>query len=251
MGTIAYDRTGTGPPLVLLHALGSSRRAWDPVIERLAAERDVIVPDLPGFGDSPVLEVSVPPGPVALAAAVDRFLDGLELGARPHVAGNSLGGWVGLEMAAADRAASVTALAPAGLWTRPLAPQPATAHRLARRLRPLLPLLMRSARLRRLALAGSVAHPDRVPPGVALGMISAYASAPGFIPVNDAMRAGRFTAWERIGVPVTLAWAEHDRIVGPPSRVHARTVVLHGCGHLPMWDDPEQVAEVILAGSSG
>lgn len=248
---IAYDRIGTGPPLVLLHALGSSRRVWDPVIERLAAERDVIALDLPGFGDSPPLEESLPRDPMALGAAVDRFLDGLELGRLSHVAGNSLGGWVGLEMAAAGKVASVTAVAPAGLWERPLAPKPSSAHRLVRRLRPLLPLLMRSGRFRRLAISGSVAHPERVPPEAALGMVSAYANSSDFIAVNNAMRAGHFTAWDRIEVPVTLAWADHDRIVGPPSRVHARTVVLHDCGHLPMWDSPEQVAQVVLAGSSG
>jgi pimeloyl-ACP methyl ester carboxylesterase len=248
---IGYDRTGTGPPLVLLHALGSSRRAWDPVIERLAAQRDVIALDLPGFGESPPLEASTARDPMALAAAVDSFLDGLDLGTRPHVAGNSLGGWVGLEMAAAGKAASVTALAPAGLWERPLAPKPSSAYRLVRRLRPLLPLLMRSPRIRRLAVAGSIAHPERVPPEAALAMVTTYAASSDFIAVNNAMRAGHFTAWEEIDIPVTLAWAEHDRIVGPPAKVHARTVVLHGTGHLPMWDDPQQVAEVILAGSSG
>ena len=77
------------------------------------------------------------------------------------------------------------------------------------------------------------------------------ADAPGFDAVNAGMRAGRFTGLGEIRVPLTLAWAEHDRLVAPPRDVPAtaRQFVLRGCGHMPTWDDPEQVAEVLLAGS--
>ena len=52
MTSLAYRRTGAGEPLVLLHPLGSSHRAWDPVVPALARHFDVIAVDLPGFGDS-------------------------------------------------------------------------------------------------------------------------------------------------------------------------------------------------------
>ena len=80
----------------------------------------------------------------------------------------------------------------------------------------------------------------------------AYATAPGFRAANDAMRAGRFTALDRLTIPVTLAWPEFDRLVARPRRLPAgvRSVVLRGCGHLPTWDDPEQVAHVLLDGSA-
>ena len=66
------------------------------------------------------------------------------------------------------------------------------------------------------------------------------------------MRAGRFTGLADITVPLTLAWAEHDRLVGRPSAVpaSAHEFRLRGCGHMPTWDDPEQVAGVLLAGSA-
>ncbi|MCZ4492827.1 MAG: alpha/beta fold hydrolase, partial [Conexibacter sp.] len=119
--TLAYDRRGSGPPLVLLHPLGADRHVWDPVLDRLAAERDVIAVDLPGFGDSPVLDAD-PPTPAALAAAVQAFAE-QELGLQAwHVAGNSLGGWVALALALDGAVESVTAIAPAGLWSGPLAP---------------------------------------------------------------------------------------------------------------------------------
>ncbi len=248
---LALDRLGAGPPLVLLHPLGADRRVWAPVLDRLAARRDVIALDLPGFGGSPALNGGAPPDPPALARAVaDVFEDlGVE---RPHVAGNSLGGWVALELALARQARSVTAIAPAGLWSQPLMPKRGVAHALVRATLPLVGRLLRGSGGRRLALMGIVAHPERVPLDGALELVRAYATASGFRKVNDAMRSSRFVGLERIRVPVTLAWPEHDRLVARPAHLPATaySVVLRGCGHVPMWDDPEQVARVVLQGSS-
>ena len=81
----------------------------------------------------------------------------------------------------------------------------------------------------------------------------AYADAPGYTAVNAAMRAGRFESLERVRAPVTLAWPDADRLVGRPAHLppRIRNVVLRGCGHMPMWDDPKQVARAILTGSGG
>jgi pimeloyl-ACP methyl ester carboxylesterase len=244
---LAYDRAGSGPVLVLLHPLGADRHVWEPVMERLTAERDVIAVDLPGFGASPALNGGGSPTPAALADAVASALpDGPH-----HVAGNSLGGWVALELAAAGHARSVTAIAPAGLWPEPLAPKRGIARTLAKAIRPGLPALVRSEAGRRLALASTVAHADRVPPAAALRLVQAYADAPGFEAVNQAMRAGRFTRLEHVRVPVTLAWPEHDRLVARPAHLPptVRSVPLPGAGHVPMWDAPEAVARLLLQGS--
>jgi pimeloyl-ACP methyl ester carboxylesterase len=230
---------------VLLHALGTDRSMWQPVIPLLASQREVYAVDMPGFGSSPVID---PAAPHDLARAIDEG-HGLD---RPHVAGNSLGGWVALELARAGRARSVTAIAPAGLWPEPLMPKRSAARRLARGARPLLPALLSRERGRRLALAGTIVHPERVPPAAALRLVRAYADAPGFEAANDAMRASRFTGLADVDVPLTLAWPEHDRLVGRPRVVPAgaREYALPGCGHLPTWDDPARVAEVLLAGSA-
>ena len=115
MTTLAFTRSGTGAPLVLLHGIGLSRHSWDPVIPALAGHFDVIAVDLPGFGDSGPMPPQVEPLPAALAAAVAGLLDELGITA-PHVAGNSLGGWVALELAAIHPVASLAFLSPAGLW---------------------------------------------------------------------------------------------------------------------------------------
>jgi pimeloyl-ACP methyl ester carboxylesterase len=242
---MAFDRHGAGAPLVLIHGLGADRHMWDPVLARLAAERDVIALDVPGFGGSPVID---PARPADLAAAVAALLAALGV-ERPHVAGNSLGGWVALELALAGHARSVTAIAPAGLWAQPPAPKRATARALARTLAPAIPLLLRSERGRRAALAANVAHPERVPYDAARRLVRAYATAPGFHAANAAMRASRFGRLAEITVPVTLVWPDRDRIVSRPRALpgNARSVTLTGCGHLPTWDDPEQVAALVLA----
>ena len=249
---LAFDRRGAGPPLLLIHPLGADRRVWEPVLDALARERDVVALDLPGFGDSPPISNGTEPTPSVLADAVGGLAD--ELGIeRPHVAGCSLGAWVGFELALRGDARSATGIGPAGLWPAPLRPKPGIARALARAALPVLSLLVRSPRWRGLALGGTVAHPERVPPSAARHLVRAYATAPGLPAVNAAMRARRFADLEQIRVPVTLAWGERDRLVSRPAHLppSVAAVTLRGCGHVPMWDDPEQVAALLLRGSGG
>jgi pimeloyl-ACP methyl ester carboxylesterase len=247
---LAYDRLGQGPPLLLLHPLGADRRAWDPILDQVAQHREVLAVDLPGFGGTPPLPET--PTPRALAETVAVFLESIGV-ARPHVAGNSLGGWVALELALAGHVRSATAIAPAGLWARPLTPKRGIARNLTRALLPALDRVASSGHGRRLLLARSVARPERVPAGPAAHLVRSYITAPGFTAVNDAMRAGRFDGLERIRVPVTLAWSEHDGLIRPPAWLPPTVAsrVLEGCGHIPMWDGPAQVASLLLGGSEG
>ena len=245
-------RRGSGEPLLLIHPLGGELVVWEPVLERLAAERDVIAVDLPGFGASPPLHNGTPPTPQAMAAVLGSFLDSLGLG-RVHVAGNSLGGWVALELGKARRALSVTGLCAAGLWPRPLGPRGGPdVRRLGRAILPLVPAIVRTAGGRRALLASSVGHPERVPPAAAARLVRAYVTAPGFEAANAAMRAHVFGGAEEIDAPVTLAWGELDRLVRRPRSKpeHWRSFVLYGCGHIPTWDDPAQVARALLHASS-
>jgi pimeloyl-ACP methyl ester carboxylesterase len=243
-----HVRRGGGEPLVLIHPLGAELVVWEPLLDLLARERDVIAVDLPGFGGSAPLSNGTRPTPQVLAGAVGAFLDRLGI-ERAHVAGNSLGGWVALELAKAGRALSVTGLSTAGLWRRPLGPRARGAVRQGGRAAlPLLPLLLRTERGRRLLLRSAVGHPERVPPAAATRLVRSYVTSRGFDGANAAMRADVFSGAEEIRVPVTLAWAELDRLVKPPREVSRgwRTELLRGCGHIPTWDDPEQVAQLLL-----
>jgi pimeloyl-ACP methyl ester carboxylesterase len=247
--SLNYERHGSGEPVVLLHGIGGELCVWEPVLEPLAAAREVIAVDLPGFGRSPALAGE--PTPAALARAVAEFTGSLGF-ERFHVVGNSLGGWVALELARLGHARSVVGLCPAGLWSPPAHPERIVtrgrAHRLIRGLGPVLAVALLSARVRAAALGPFVAHPERIPYRSAWRMISSYGRATAYDATNTAMRRGHFSDPEEIDVPVLLAFGERDRLIRP-RRISApgyRTVMLPDCGHIPMWDDPGLIARLIL-----
>jgi len=256
------DCGGTGPTLVLMHGIGSEWHAWAPVLPRLRRERDVIALDLPGFGQSAPLPGGTASTASALADAVAAFFDDRGI-ARAHLAGNSLGGWVALELARRRRALSVTLISPGGFWNeaeRRYATFTLWATRvLGRRLGPVAPMVLSRPLGRTLFLWHVVGRPWRMPAEAALEAARAFAAAPGFdATLAAASRPGaRFRPGRAIECPITIAWGDHDRLL-PPWQARraaaalpgARVVRLHGCGHTPMWDDPEAVATVLLAGST-
>ena len=95
--SVAYRREGSGEPLLLLHGIGHHLQAWDPVFALLAADRDVIAVDLPGFGASPGLPDGVAYDLATVVPVLGALCEALSLD-RPHVAGNSLGGLLALEL---------------------------------------------------------------------------------------------------------------------------------------------------------
>jgi pimeloyl-ACP methyl ester carboxylesterase len=257
---LAYERHGAGPPLVLLHGVGHRRQAWDAVLERLAPLRDVIMVDLPGHGESPPLQLGGRPVVTALLDEVLGLFDDLGLD-RPHVAGNSLGGRLALEAGAAGRATTVTALSPAGFWrNRYEAGYDKAVFKIMEfagaRLRRLAPAICRSVTGRGLVYGAIVSRPARLSPEQALGDMTAFVAARDTVNVVLAGMTN-FTSQVPAGVPVTIGWGTRDRLlfVGQ-ARVakawlpEARLVRLAGCGHVPMTDDPELVAGLLLRGSA-
>jgi pimeloyl-ACP methyl ester carboxylesterase len=250
---VALSAADEREPLVLIHGLGGTGTVWDPVLDLLAPEREPIVLELPGFGAAPPLPDGVEPTAANLGAALrERCLElGIE---RPHVAGNSLGGWVALEMGRAGWAATVTALSPAGLWRAPLGEHKGDTRRWARRLRPLVSAGLWAPPLRRRMLATFAARPKRIPRAAGRELILGWIDAAGYDGANRAMRSHLFDpAGYPEDVPVTIAWGELDHLVGPPKPVRrpagARFLVLPGVGHTPTWDDPELIANTLLEGS--
>jgi pimeloyl-ACP methyl ester carboxylesterase len=257
---LAFDRTGTGPPLVLLHGVGHRRQAWGAVADLLAPERELIMPDLPGHGESPPLQPDGRPVVEVLLEAVTELLDDLGL-ERPNIAGNSLGGLLALEAGAAGRAATVTGLSPAGFFRGRADVAYARAvframQAAGRVLKPAAPALANSTLGRGVLYGTIVSRPSLLSVEQATGDMTAFLAAKDALKVILA-GVSQFSGSIPPDVPVTIAWGSKDRLLprgqALVARAHlpeARFVLLRGCGHVPMTDDPELVARVLLDGSS-
>lgn len=244
------------PTLMLLHGITNSARIWDEVTPLLAEDYDLIVPTAAGHRGGP------PKAPhltiARLVDDVEQLLDlrGLD---RVHIAGNSMGGWMALELARRGRALSVCALSPAGCWTpgaRDETHATATIRSGRRRARlglPLAPLALRSARVRRTLLRNAAEHADRLSPNQALEIVRDLIgcdAAPDLLGTSE-----HIAPIKDISCPITLAWSQHDRIFPPHVNgvtaqqliPHATYVELKGVGHIPMIDTPKLCADVIRA----
>ncbi|MFE0651473.1 alpha/beta fold hydrolase [Streptomyces sp. NPDC059534] len=257
--SMTYERRGAGEPLLLLHGIGHHWQAWEPVLDVLAADRDVIAVDLPGFGASEALPDGSPYDLSTVVPVLGAFCEAV--GAEhPHVAGNSLGGLLALELGREKRVRSVTALSPAGFWSegeRRYAFGTLRAMRGAARSLP-VPVIERLSRTSagRTALTSTIyARPGRRSPEAVVAETLALREATGF---HQTLAAGRGVLFrdDVPSVPVTVAWGTRDRLLLRRQGVRAkhtlpgaRLVRLPGCGHVPMNDDPALVARVILDGS--
>lgn len=253
-----FHRAGGGAPLVLIHGVGHHWQAWAPVIDRLAPTCDVLAVDSPGFGRSAPLPAGVEPTVWAYADAFEEFLraQGLE---RPDVAGNSMGGAIALELARRGAVRSATALSPAGFWTPgELRFTQVSLGVLAAVPAPLRPALLAAARTlpgRAALFAQLVKRPSALPGEEAAATLRDAWAAPAFDGALRAFDAYEFTAGNELDdVPVTVAWGDADRLLpyrrqAPRARAalpHARHVTLDA-GHVPYFDAPDAVADVIRA----
>lgn len=254
-------RAGSVEPLLLIHGIWESWHSWSPVLDRLAAEREVLAPTLPEHLGSPPLDAGTALSVETWADAVEAELDaaGFE---RPDIAGNSLGGWLALELAKRGRARTVVGIAPAGMFTpdewHAFTKQARRDHRTVRMLKPLARRLVRTRRGRRLLLADNCVDPARIPPVEAERLLSQFAhcDVPAHL-ANLAASTGangaRIDGLERVSCPVLILHPSGDQLF---SRDHAERFLaelphaelreLAGCGHTAMFDDPELVASEIL-----
>jgi pimeloyl-ACP methyl ester carboxylesterase len=257
---INHHRQGAGSPLVLIHGIGLRWQIFGPVIGRLAADFEVIACDSPGFGQSPPLADEVAPTIPAYADAFARFFADQGLG-RPHVAGNSMGGAIALELARRGAVATATAISPAGFWTaaerRFCQASLVSLAQTPRAARPALEALIRTRAGRTALLWQTFGRPTRLPAEEAVATLRDAWAAPAFAAALAAFDNYTFTAGEQLdGTPLTVLWGRHDRLLpyrlqAPRARTllpRARHVTL-GAGHVPFYDDPPAVAEAIRAGA--
>lgn len=249
-----HHRGGSGAPLVLVHGIGHTWRGWKPMLPELERRFDVLAVDLPGHGHSPPLPAGTDSTPEALADAVERQMLGAGFDSA-HLAGNSLGGWISLELARRGRARTVTAISPAGLqhgrekdwgagilrgmrWLAENAPAPAP--------------LLRNPITRSLLGGPSMARPWRKDPDELIEESELYAGCPGL----PATLPHTFHAQPRglttLDVPVLILWGTLDVILLPRQGRRFERLIpgaelryIRAIGHVPMADAPELLAEAI------
>jgi pimeloyl-ACP methyl ester carboxylesterase len=252
---LAYDRFGVGPTLVLLHGVGESAVGWRPVAGRLAERYDVIAVDLPGFGASPAVQPGVLPTATALADSVESVLDALHVD-QFNVAGYSLGARVALELGSRGRARSVIAIASDGLGTPVERLLQATAlavrRQLARALAPWAAQVTASGAGRSLAFTPDRVRPWLLPYADAHQLLSDLAASPGYGRTVAAGAVDFPSDLGEISCPVLLVQGTHDPLVALQAPrflaalPHAQLRWLPGLSHVPISDDPQTVARLML-----
>ena len=254
-----FHRGGSGPPLVLIHGFVDCWRTWDLVLPELERHHDVLAPALVGHAGGPPLTGEVTR--TLLADALERAMDdaGFETA---HIAGNSLGGYLALQLAARGRARSVVALAPAGGWAGGDDSYKETLDffpELVQQVKAIAPyvegLLTTSQGKRRATLYTTVNY-EHIPAELLAHQTRAVAACEGVIAMSEfAKREGYELDAEKITCPVRIVWGKQDKLLPWPSAAarfredwlpHADWVELDDVGHSPQLDVPLETAQLIL-----
>ena len=258
-------RAGSGAPLVLIHGIGLTWRSWTPVLPLLEERFDVLAVDMPGFGYSEPFPPGVDSTPEALADAVEDEMGRAGFD-RAHIAGNSLGGWVALELARRGRAETVTAISPAGLQhgrERDWGAAILRAIRWVSQNTPPPKVLLENPVGRVLVAGPASARPWKKDPELLAEEARVYASNPGFDATLPHTMYAQPRGLSTLDVPVLLLWGTLDVILLPRQGRRFERLIpgaelryIRGAGHVPMSDVPEELAEAISefakrAGRSG
>jgi len=245
---IAWERRGSGPPVVLIHGLGYARWGWDSVADPIAERFEIILLDNRGIGES-----DAPPGPytcAAMAADVLGVLDDAGID-RAHVVGTSLGGMIAQELvlAAPSRVDRLVLVC-----TTPGGPNAASMPSQTMELIAAAPSMEPLVALRR--FVENALAPN--PPEDLVERILAYRLATVQPPVAWAAQAAAgasFDAWQRaplIGAPTLVLHGTEDVVVDPANAAllgeripDAQVELFEGCGHLLFWERPVRFVDVV------
>jgi pimeloyl-ACP methyl ester carboxylesterase len=237
---LGFARGGKGAPLLYLHGTDGLSE-WPALLDGLAQGFDVIAPDHPGFGAS-----QAPAWIDDVSDLAYCYLDLFEaLGlSGVHIVGQSLGGWIALEMAvrSTERLRSLTLISTAGIHVKGVPKSDIfiiDPEELAR-------LVYADPKLGEEAAAR--ASTDKYQDAAILNRIASarFGWQPRFF--NP-----RLERWlHRVKIPTHIIWGESDRII-PPAYAEAFHRLIPGstltmipnAGHLPHVERPDAVAQAM------
>jgi pimeloyl-ACP methyl ester carboxylesterase len=251
-------RGGSGPPLVCLHGFSDTWRSWELVLEELERHHEVLAPTRPGHAGGPPLDGEL--SDTLIVVAIERAMDDAHF-ERAHIVGNSLGGFIALQLAARGRAQSVVAFAPAGGWapgdsarSETLGLQ-ARLHDELRAAAPYADAIVATPEGRRRVTRLIATNFEHIPPELLAHQIAGAAFCDAVPLIEYAIDADWRLAAEKITCPVRVVWGTEDKLLPWPSAAarylgdwlpHADWIELEGIGHCPQLDVPLETAQLIV-----
>ncbi|MEY4971012.1 MAG: hypothetical protein RLZZ277_1243 [Actinomycetota bacterium] len=255
--THLFTKDRNRPALVLIHGLGSAGNIWKTLIADLTAHFSVIAVDLPGHGVAEIHEGEAV-DPQSLARAIVKTVSSEHNFSEMHVAGNSLGGWIALEMGAVapENVKSVTALAPAGLWhqgpTSQLPPSFFDARILAKISQHFMKLAYHLPPLKAIGYK-KITHLWReLSFESCRDSVLAMANSKGYMPLWRGLRGRKFESHVPPEVKVSIVFGDYDLTL--PEEVaqdksvaprHSHWVIVENCAHVIMWNYPKLTVDFI------
>ena len=255
--TLHRSKVEAAPYIALIHGMGSAASAWKPLTPHLLDRFNVITVDLPGHGESGFTQGQAM-DPSSLGEQVVQQIENEFEVIEFHLVGNSWGGWIALDMAAhfPKKISSVTALAPAGFWLASYvqrAPGTAAMRSLAKSSSSLSTIFLKYEWARKFGFEDVSPRWRNFSYELCLDATVAMANSAGYFPAWDGMLGKRFDSQIDENIPVRIIFGDSDKTL--PERTcqeramapdHSQWITLKECGHAPMWDNAELVAEHIL-----
>ena len=249
---VAYSEGGKGEPLVLVHGFGASADSWNRMAGRLAKRYRVIIPDLPGWGESTRIESESYAYPQQIER-LHQFLGQLGM-RRFHLMGHSMGGFIASAYAAQypDEVITVGLIAPHGMAE----PEPSE---LARSVAAGDNWLVASSEPEFERLLNNVFAKRPYMPRPVLRLLAEHAIR------NSAKSATIFTAMQsnepplqarlpQIKAPALIIWGGQDRVLHVSSArlfqqgiANSELLLLPGSGHMPLLENARQCADAWLS----
>jgi pimeloyl-ACP methyl ester carboxylesterase len=245
--------------MVCLHGFMDTWRTWELVLPALQRHHDVLALTLAGHAGGPPFDATL--GLAGMVAEVQQAMDaaGFETA---HLVGNSLGGYIALQLATLGRARTVVALAPCGGWaTGDDDFYPAITRRQAEMHRGLQGIvltaddLMTTVAGRRSATEATTVAFEHIPAQLLAHQVRGVATCDALTMIDCALREGYDLDAQRVTCPVRIVWGMEDRLLPLPAGAvryrrewlpTADWVELDDVGHAPQLDVPLEAAQLIL-----
>ncbi len=248
---VIYESEGQGEPILMLHGFTADKEVWARFARHFAHDHRVIIPDLPGHGETGYQ----PQWDYGMPAQVERLvalLDALKAG-KVHVIGNSMGGNMAAQFAMnhPERTLSMALIDPAGLPQ----PQPSAMRRMLMEGRN--PFIVQSRSDFYALYPMTMTDPPFMPGFVLDAIADRYIANRGAFTriFADIERPSRLqTNAGDIQAPGLLLWGQQDQLIDV-SAVQSwkqalpslRVDVWHGVGHMPMVERPSETAALYQA----